>query len=44
MNWEKVRTEEAIRADLRAQLENMHKHYLEKWVWPHLESSNARRE
>lgn len=30
----KVRTEEAIRADLRQQLEDIHEQYLARWVWP----------
>ena len=38
------RSEDQIRTDLRAQLEEMHKHYLEKWVWPRLGDGNARRE
>ena len=29
----KFRSEAEIRADLREQLEAMHKRYLKKWVW-----------
>jgi hypothetical protein len=30
----KIRTEDEIREDLRQQLKEIHKRYLEKWVYP----------